>query len=213
MLKIRLVRHETMVQGASFRSNMAYPQLYYMLDRKDFKQRQMARDLDIPHGARVSGFVNWLVDLKFVEKITNRKQQLQMYRVTAPVALINFYSRFRRMNKTISRDWGVDRDEVIEYFKKQGGVFCLTTALEQYTEYVRDPAIHVYVDEDFFNKMKNKETTGTVRVNMYPFTLYREDNVIEKNGLKITTKLRTLIDLYCDDKAYTTEPLVKQLWS
>lgn len=202
-----------MVQTVTFRSSVAYPQLYYMLEHGDFKQRPMARDLDIPHGARVSGFVNMLVDLKFVEKVKSRKQRLNVYRVTSPVALIKFYSSFRNMTtQRISRNWGTDRSKVIEYFKKEGGVFCLTTALEHYTEYVRDPAIHVYVEEDFWNKMQKKETSGTIRVNMYPFRPYRKDNVIEKDGLQITTKLRTLIDLYCDDKAYAAEPLIKQLW-
>ena len=49
-------------------------------------------------------------------------------------------------------------------------------------------------------------------VNMYPFALYRKDNVIQKDGLNITTKLRTLVDLHCDDKAYAGELLVMQLW-
>lgn len=201
------------MQGATFRSSVAYPQLYYMLEHGEFKQRQMARDLDIPHGARVSGFVNWLVSIKFVEKTKNRQQRLGVYKVTSPVSLVKFYSNFRNMeNRKVSKNWGEDRDKIVEYFKKQRGVFCLTTALERYTEYVRDPAIHVYVDEDFYNKMLSKETSGTVRVNMYPFTPYREDNVIEKDGLRITTKIRTLIDLYCDDKAYTAEPLIKQIW-
>ena len=101
---------------------------------------------------------------------------------------------------------------MIEYFKEQNGVFCLTTALEHYTEYVRDPAIHVYVGDDFYHEMLRKETSGTVRVNMHPFLPYRENNVIEKDGLRITTKIRTLIDLYCDDKAYAAEPLIKQIW-
>ncbi len=210
MIKIGSLLTKTMV---TFHSTVAYPQLYYMLEHGDFKQRPMARELDIPHGARVSGFVNWLVALKFVEKIKNRKQRLNVYRVISPVALIKFYSTFRNMEThRVSRNWGTDRSQVIEYFKKEGGVFCLTTALEHYTEYVRDPAINVYVDENFWNKMQKKETTGTVRVNMYPFLPLREDNVIEKDGLKITTKLRTLIDLYCSDKAYAAEPLVKQLW-
>ena len=201
------------MQGATFRSKVAYPQLYYMLEHGEFKQRQMARDLDIPHGARVSGFVNWLINLKFVEKTKNRQQRLGVYKVTAPVSLIKFYSKFRNMeNQKVSINWGEDRDKAIEYFKKQQGVFCLTTALECYTEYVRDPAIHVYVDDDFFNKMQSKETSGTVRVNIYASNPYREDNIIEKDGLRITTKIRTLIDLYCDDKAYTAEPLITQIW-
>lgn len=201
------------MQGATFRSGVAYPQLYYMLEHGEFKQRPMARDLDIPHGARVSGFVNWLVSLKFVEKTKNRQQRLGVYRVTSPISLVKFYSNFRNMEtQKISKNWGKNRDEVIKYFKEQNGVFCLTTALEHYTEYVRDPAIHVYVDDDFYSEMLRKETSGTVRVNMYPFVPYRENNVIEKDGLHITTKIRTLIDLYCDDKAYAAEPLIQQIW-
>ena len=184
-----------------------------MLERGEFKQRQMARDLGIPHGARVSGFVNWLVNLKFVERTKNRRQRLGVYKVTAPVSLIKFYSSFRIMGaQKVSINWGEDRDKAVEYFKKQQGVFCLTTALERYTEYVRDPAIHVYVDDSFYNKMQSKETFGTVRVNIYASNPYREDNVIEKDGLRITTKIRTLIDLYCDDKAYAAEPLINQIW-
>ncbi len=202
-----------MGQFVTFRSTAAYPQLYYMLEHGEFKQRQMSRDLNIPHGARVSGFVNWLIDLRFIEKVQSRKKRLNVYRVTSPVALIKFFSNWRNMSsQKLVKNWGVDRKKIIDYFKAEEGVFCLTTALEKYTEYVKDPAIHVYVDEDYWNKMQTKETSGTVRVNMYPFKPYREDNVIEKDGIKVTTKLRTLIDLYCDDKAYAAEPLIRQLW-
>ena len=61
--------------------------------------------------------------------------------------------------------------------------------------------------------MAEKETEGTVRINLYLFKPYREDNVIEIDGMKFTTRLRTFIDLYCDDKAYAAEPLIKQLWT
>ena len=95
------------MQGATFRSSVAYPQLYYMLEHGEFKQRPMARDLDIPHGARVSGFVNWLVSLKFVERTKNRRQRLGVYRVTSPVSLVKFYSSFRNMEtQKISKKLG-----------------------------------------------------------------------------------------------------------
>ena len=73
--------------------------------------------------------------------------------------------------------------------------------------------IHVYVDEDYWNKMNETKTEGNVRVNLYVFKPYREDNVTEIDGMKLTTRLRTLIDLYCDDKAYAAEPLIPQLWT
>jgi hypothetical protein len=173
----------------------------------------MARDLGIPHGARVSGFVSWLESLGFVQKNRNLQDRTNTYVLPSPVALIKFYSNFRKMNDLrITIDWGSKREEMIEYFKSQNAVFCLTTALEQYSEYVKDPAINVYVTDDFWNEMAAKEVTGNVRVHLYLFKPYREDNVTEKNGLKVTTPMRTLIDLYCDDKAYAAEPLIKQLW-
>ena len=197
----------------SFKSQYAYPLMYYMLVHKQFKQRQMARDLGFRHGGSISGFVNWLEELQMVEKTKDTLHRTLTYRVSSPPSLVKFYSNFRKMNNLqITRDMGTDRNAALEFFKKNNGIFCLTTALERYTEYVRDPAIHVYVDEKYWSAMAETKTEGSVRVNLYVFKPYREDNIIEIDGMKITTPLRTLIDLYCDDKAYAAEPLIKQLW-
>ena len=185
-----------------------------MLSHKQFKQRQMARDLGFRHGGSISGFVNWLEELKFVEKTKDTLHRTLTYHVPSPPSLVKFYCNFRKMsNLRITRDMGTDRNAAIEFFKKNNGIFCLTTALEHYTTYVRDPAIHVYVDEDYWNKMNETTTEGSVRVNLYVFKPYREDNVIEIDGMKLTTRLRTFIDLYCDDKAYATDTLVSKLWT
>lgn len=198
---------------ASFKSKYAYPQLYYILSHKEFTQRQMARDLGYQHGSRISDFVVWLETLGFVARSKNVQDRVNTYKVIAPLALIKFFSSFRHMSDLrLSIDWGNTREEVMQHFKSQNAVFCLTTALEQYTEYVKDLAIHVYVTEDFWNEMEEKEVTGKVRVHLYTFKPYRDDNVTEKKGLKVTTPMRTLIDLYCDDKAYAAEPLIKQIW-
>jgi len=197
----------------SFKSKYAYSLLYYMLEHKQFKQRQMARDLGYSHGGIISGFVNWLEDLKFVEKFRDPTDRINNYQVTSPVGLVKFYSNFRKMGDLrISLDMGENRQEIIEFFKKNNGIFCLTSALEHYSEYARDPAIHVYVDNDFWNEMAEKESEGSVRINLYVSKPYREDNVTKIDGMKITTRLRTFIDLYCDDKAYVAEPLIKQIW-
>ncbi len=198
----------------SFKSRYAYPLMYYMLSHKQFKQRQMARDLGFRHGGSISGFVNWLEELNFVEKTKDTLHRTLTYQVPSPPSLVKFYSNFRKMsNFCITRDMGTDRNTAIEFFKKNNGIFCLTTALEHYTTYVRDPAIHVYVDEDYWNEMNETTTEGSVRVNLYVFKPYREDNVTEIDGMKLTTRLRTFIDLYCDDKAYATDTLVSKLWT
>lgn len=197
----------------TFGSSWAYPLMYYMLSHKEFKQRQMARDLDLPHGSIISGFVAWLEGLGFVEKNRNAVDKVQTYTVPSPVALIKFYSTFRKMETIrLSLDVGENRDEVMDHFKKENGVFCLTTALEHYTEYVKDPAVHVYVADDFWNEMAIKKETGKVRVYLYLFRPYREDNVVERDGLKITSPMRTIIDLFCDDKAYAADTLIRKTW-
>ncbi len=199
---------------ASFKSKYAYPLMYYMLSHRQFKQRQMARDLGFRHGGSISGFVTWLEELGFVEQTKDTLHRTIVYQVTSPLALVKFFSNFRKMKDLrLVLNMGNDRKAAIEYFKKNNGVFCLTSALEHYTEYVRDPALHVYVDEDYWNEMSNKESEGSIRINLYLFKPYREDNVTEINGMKLTNRLRTFIDLYCDDKAYAAEPLIKQLWT
>lgn len=199
---------------ASFRSKYAYSILYYILTNQRFKQRQMARDLGYRHGGSISDFVNWLEDLEFVERFKDPVDRINNYRVTSPVGLVKFYSNFRRMQDLrVTVDVDATRKEAMEYYKKNNGIFCLTTAMERYSDYVRDPAIHVYVEEDYWNEMAEKESEGNIRVNLYVFKPYREDNVVEIDGVKSTSRLRTLIDLYCDDKAYAAEPLIKQLWT
>ena len=194
---------------ASFKSRYAYPLMYYMLTHKQFKQRQMARDLGFRHGGSISNFVNWLEELQMVEKTKDPLHKTLTYRVTSPLNLIKFYSNFKRMRDLrLTRDMGTDRGAAIKFFKKNNGVFCLTTALEHYTEQVRDPAIHVYVDEDYWNKLAQTKTEGSVRVNMYVFKPYRKDNITEIDGMRLTNRLRTLIDLYCDDRAYAADSLV-----
>lgn len=174
----------------------------------------MARDLGYNHGASISGFISWLEELGFVEKFKNPQDRVNVYRVSSPVALIKFFSTFRKMSEDrLAINIGENRESVIEYFKKEKGIFCLTTALEEYSEYMRDPAIHVYVTQNYWDEMASKISDGNVRINLYPFKPSRIDNVIEKNGKLITSPVRTLIDLFCDDKAYAAEPLIKQIWT
>jgi len=142
----------------SFRSMYAYPLMYYMLEHRQFKQRPMARDLGYKHGGSISYFVNWLEDVGFVEKFRDPVDRINTYKVPSPIDLVKFYSNFRRMEDLrLTFDMGEKTEDAIKFFKENNGVFCLTSALEHYTEYVRDPAIHVYVDEKYWNEMSEKK--------------------------------------------------------
>ena len=81
---------------AKFDTDADQKQLRYMLEYRFFTQRGMAREIGIPHGAKISNFVCWLEKFKFIRK-TLRQGKI-VYEVPSRVELLNFYRRFRNMN-------------------------------------------------------------------------------------------------------------------
>lgn len=196
----------------SFKSKNAYEIMYYMLSNAEFTQRQMARDLGIPHGYKISSFVNWLEKIGFVSKTYNSITKSKAYEVRSPAALIDFFSRHRRMAdlKIDSFEIGSNHEEVISYLTKNNVIFCLTTALSYYDQYFRDPLVHAYVPNLKFIEDISKKPRGIIKVILYQYDL--PDKFQIKDNRKITSSIRTIIDLYCDDKAYTTEQLIRKIW-
>lgn len=190
-----------------------YKMMYYMLTHADFAQRELADHLGIEFGNIVNSFVKALVDLGYVAKTGTVKQGGRKYQVVSPVGLISFYSTFRKMKKLDTFVIGYDRNEVIEYLAKHKAIFCLTTALSQYSTYYVDPAIYAYLPKDkqhiLEDELKNKEK-GKIVINLYDYDI--EDEVTIIDNKKITSKVRTIIDLYCDNKGHVVEELVKELW-
>ena len=187
--------------------------MYYMLSKPEFSQRGMAHDLDIHFGQSVNSFVNTLKDLGHVEQTGRSQRGGRLYTVSSPVGLISFYSNFRKMKKLDTFRLGTDRDEIIDYLAKKGAIFCLTTALSQYSSYFIDPAIYAYLPKDkqhlLEDEIKNMPK-GKIVVNLYDYD--EEDEIVKKNRKKITSEIRTVIDLYCDNKAHATEELVREIW-
>jgi len=110
-----------------------------------------------------------------------------------------------------SLDVEMDREKVAKWLSKKKVVYCLTSALQEYDSYFRDPSINVYGDERVVRELE-KLPKGLTRVNVYEADMSLEPDTVEKEGVRITSKVRTVIDLFCDNKAYITERLVKRLW-
>lgn len=196
-----------------FRSKHHYPMLYYMLTHSEFAQRHMAKDLGIHFGQTVNGFVHRLIDLGVVSQTGSTLKGARKYEVISPTSLISFYSKFRKMPKlgTTFRV-GNSKEEMMNYLSKRGVIFCLTTALSYYSKYYVDPTIHAYVPENKYSILEELRQLpeGKIEVNLYKYDL--EDEVITQDNKKITSKIRTIIDLFCDNKANTTDQLIKDLW-
>ena len=189
--------------------------MFYMLTHEDFAQRELARkclDSD-KFGATVNKFVKKLEDFGYVAQTGSIKQGGQRYQVTSPIGLISFYSKFRKMSKLDSFTIGISKEKVIEYLIKKGAILCLNTALSKYDAHFVDAAVYAYLPKEsqgvLEDEIKNMEN-GKILVNLYHYDL--EDNIVERDGQRFTSKARTVIDLYCDNKSNQTENFVRELW-
>ena len=109
-------------------------------------------------------------------------------------------------------DVAATHDEMIKFIGKNGGILCLTTALELYgEEYFRDPVIHAYVyDNNLLPKMKD-EVEGKTKVILYEFKF--PDETKTKKDLPVTSPNRTIIDVFCNNMSYAAERFIPKVWS
>jgi len=172
----------------------------------------MARDIGIPHGSKISSFIGWLEELGYVTRIDDVVTKAKAYTVKSPLSLIDFFSRYRKMDdlKLDSFELGIDRYEVMKYLKSKGVIFCLTTALSYYDEYFRDPLIDAYLPDLSVLEDVSKKMGGNVKVNFYSYDVTDKPQI--RDSFKISSEIRTVIDLYCDNKAYAANTLAKRIW-
>lgn len=195
---------------AEFKTKEETMQLRYMLENPAFTQRQMARDIDIIHGARISNFVRWLESYKYVKKTIDAKGKM-IYEVPSRQALLTFYSRYRDMqdNKIGTYTIGADPKSTMKHLSENGAIMCLTSALGYYDNYSRDPELHAYVENPtLVDEVESSE--GDIKVHLYWYK-HPDDSKIE-DGIRITSATRTIMDLYCNNMAYLAERLIPRLW-
>jgi hypothetical protein len=197
---------------SKFFSTERYLQMYYILGHPKFSQRQMARDLNMKHGGKISLFVNRLEELNLVARTHEISRKKPSYQLTSRDALLNFFSRFRNMKKEEIETYrlGIDRMETLQFLSDNGGIMCLTTALDFYDKYFRDESIHVYVNDPKLLGKVYSQVEGRLKVTFYNFDL--PDEPVIKDGIKITSPTRTIIDLYCNNMSYAAEPFMKKAW-
>ena len=187
--------------------------LYYMLTKDEFVQRDIAKYLKIKFGATVNDFVKELVDFGYVAQTGSIGKGGQRYQVASPVGLVSFYSKFRKMSKLDSFTIGESKEGVMEYLSKKGSIFCLNTALSKYDTHFVDAAIYAYLPKEnqgiLEDEMKNMDK-GKILVNLYHYDL--EDDIVKMDNKQFTSKVRTIIDLYCDNKSNQAETFIREVW-
>ncbi|MEW6748450.1 MAG: hypothetical protein AB1295_01965 [Candidatus Micrarchaeota archaeon] len=184
-------------------SRETYKVIRAVLEMKTFKQYQISKKEKVTFSL-VNRIVNWLVAQRYVAKRTG------YYELVSPSAILALFPLYRKIKPRDSLDVAMPAKEVLGMLKGKG-VLCLTSALAYYDEYFRDPAIHVYLDDEKISKELKGLPKGYTHIEIYREDLNSDDFVTVK-GQRITKKIRTVADLFCANKAYTAERLIKKEW-
>jgi hypothetical protein len=187
--------------------------LYYMLQNRIFTQRGMADDLGWKFGEKVNSFVRWLEESKIIRKTLDPNTGRPAYEVPSRTALLGFYANFRDMSKErlFTRKIGRDYNAVMKYLSDNGAIMCLTTALQFHDDYFRDIAIHAYAENRKLLEIIPRQEEGDIQVNLYAYDFV--DKVNKEKGIRVTSPIRTIMDLYCNNMAYAAERLIAREWN
>lgn len=184
-------------------SKETYKILRAVLKRKKFTQYEISKEDKITFSL-VNRVINWLLSRDYVAKREG------YYELTSAGAIFNLFPLYRRLKPFATFDIDLSEEKFMKMIKGKG-ILCLTSALTYYDDYYRDKTINIYLeDEELIKEIKNLPK-GYTHIELYKEDLNKED-FIAKKGQKITNKIRTVIDLFCSNKAYAAERLIKKEW-
>jgi hypothetical protein len=174
-----------------------------MLNLKKFTQYEISKQEKISFSL-VNRVVNWFLSRGYVAKRT------RYYEVISPTAIFNLFPIYRKLKPYEVLDIDIQEEQLYNILGKNAK-FCLTTALSRYDNFFRDPAIHIYLDDSQILSNLKKFPKGYSHIEVYKEDLNKND-FIENKGVLITSKTRTIIDLFCAKKAYAAERMIKKEW-
>jgi len=184
-------------------SRETYKIIRGVLKLKKFKQYQISKEENVTFSL-VNRVVNWLVSQKYVAKRTGH------YELLSASAILGLFPLYRKMKPYETFYVALPAKQVLEIVKGNGAL-CLTSALSYYDDYYRDPAIHAYIkDEKVLKELKDLQK-GYTHIEVYREDLNSDDFTTIK-GQRVTSKIRTVIDLFCANKAYAAERLIRKVW-
>ncbi len=186
-------------------ADKTYRVIYYILKKQKFTQTEIHKATGVSIG-RVNQVVSWLRESGYVEKTGTK------YGLTSGVSLISLLSNFRSMKKIRTLDIDAKRGETSEFLIEKEAVFCLTSALQLHDSYFRDPSICAYSSNKEVVEELKKFPKGNLRINIYEPDLPLDKNTVSIDSARVTSEIRTVVDLFCDDKGYTAERLIKRIF-
>jgi hypothetical protein len=157
--------------------------------------------------------------------IKNFDHKNARYRLSDPLGLLRYISLFRSIKDLQAFNMHVDakEEEVIKELSKKKAIFCLGTAQQRFTPYFRPDEVSFYSTkpEEIYGFLKSAKR-GNTKISCYRIDYMRELDDInslvdhlfaqKEKRTMFTTKVQTVIDMFCDGKGVYTKPLLKNLW-
>ncbi len=189
-------------------SRQTYKVVFFILQNPIFTQTTVFKATNVSWG-RMNEIVQWLVSKNFVEK------KEKGYELVDPAGLVSLFPLYRDMNSLLLKKLPLrlSKKQIMERLPKKT-VLCMDSALQFYSGYWHSDRICIYADESIALKKIEKEFMPLTGGNTFLW-VFKSDITPEtrkEKGFTITGKLRTLIDMACDNKSYYAKDLYKQLW-
>lgn len=189
--------------------DLTNPQTYkivnFILRNKEFTQKEIAEKAKVSKGW-ISKVFKRLESKGYVKK-TNGK-----YSVQNQTDLISLFNLFRSMQNSLVASLSLKPSpkELMKELTKRKVIFCTTTALQQYSAYFQDPSINFYSSDKKLLQELSTEVQGLTKVNVYKPDLCLDIDIEKKGKMLLTNKVRTIIDLFCNNQAYAAKELIEK---
>jgi len=189
-----------------FSKPVSFSIIKQMLESREFTQLALSQQKQVSLG-QVNKIVKYLLERGYIEKGKSA------YAVTNPLAIVEEVARQRRMKQHIIGKFSLVLDEatIINMFKKQA-IFCLDTALKQYCKDIVSGRVCAYIGNI---KKELVEELDAMKGNATHLYVYKPDLpicAVEISGVRYTDKIRTVIDMVCDNSTFAASKLFEEVW-
>lgn len=182
--------------------------LQKILEKKEFTQYGLKKELKLGMSI-VNDTINTLLDKEFIKK------QEKKYILVDEKGLLDMIAFLKPLKKDIKLqiNTSLTKKEVQSKLPKEA-IFCLESALEQYTNYYESNRVACYLPAKVITKLTSEffvpgNKTELIIMEANPQLTEKEIN--SKQGIKYTNSTRTIIDLYCDNKAFLADKIIRKV--
>ncbi|MEM0360147.1 MAG: hypothetical protein QXK06_02300 [Candidatus Diapherotrites archaeon] len=196
------------MKSIDFSKPVTFSILSAMLEKQAFTQLSLSKEKGVSLG-QVNKVAKYLSERNLIGK------EQGAYALANPYGIIECIASFRNMKSALIGKMSVSlsKEEVLKLLGSRG-VLCLDSALEQFQPNVSSKRVCAYVSKK--EKKQLLEELESLAGENCQVWLYSEDLPIEEetvNGLRVTSRKRTAIDLVCDNAGFAASDLFKQLWN